>query len=122
VRARFASAGRARRSRYRGGPDRRIPPVRQPGHLGGGTPYFTPLAKPRPAADRVPYLQLPRRLPSLPAHALSLAPMEYGFGDHPIQNPARRCEEAVRECRSTGIDNCSSTVGAKRLTPFTPCS
>src|SRR6476646_9733205 len=29
---------------------------------------------PRFAADRIPYRQLPRRLPSLPTHALSLAP------------------------------------------------
>ena len=42
--------------------------------LGGATPYLTPHRTPRFAADRVQYLQLPRRLPSLPTHALSLAP------------------------------------------------
>ena len=43
--------------------------------LGGGTPYFTPLTEPLDLRlTESQYLQLPRRLPSLPAHALSLAP------------------------------------------------
>jgi dihydrofolate reductase len=50
------------------GVDRRIPPVRQPGHPRRRNPVLHAARQtPRPAADRVPHLQLPRRLPSLPA-------------------------------------------------------
>ncbi len=51
-------------------------PVRQPGHPRRRQPVpHAAHQTPRSAADRVPDLQLRRRLPSLPAHALSLPPV-----------------------------------------------
>ena len=50
--------------------------VRQPGHPRRRHPVFHAARQtPRLAADRVPDLQRRRRLPSLPAHALSFAPV-----------------------------------------------